>query len=530
MRGRAADEGLEKKQSRRPAAVSERSRGPLRDSAEADALSPASMLGLQHSIGNTALNRALAQAPAGQSVQRAPSGSGSHVAAAAPATVSVEQLRALVESAYIRNHVPELKNWATGADDALPYRAMTTDGQLWHDLDRHDGPRATQASGRAYVAAKSQADVTDMGHELAGHGDADGWQSAVRHKLESAVRASVLRHYTIDTRVEQMLNGGDTGAMKSKMKLDQDTANAAHNTGDFDLHDLANHGFVFFYIEPKGAPFRPSRFSEGGKPVRITLPIAQVVQNGWIMLNDFLDMEVPTLRSDAKGNLLSYRRDEGKANSPEAKMWEAHANRAQAIRQAWQDNPDLNQRAAQLAAMLSRSFATRGAEAVGPKQTKAITDLLSTRSQIEQHIKANGMDKDLTELKEQFAKSVQFNVQARRFEPAPGSLGGETRYMAGHPNAESSAMKALPNAIKRYREQVHGNILAGPHIISGLAQRGVLEIARIEAQGGHGALVSRMKAMSGDELLRMLLKDFIRPQAMVPWAVRISRGDVEAMP
>jgi hypothetical protein len=99
----------------------------------------------------------------------------------------------------------------------------------------------------------------------------------------------------------------------------------------------------------------------------------------------------------------------------------------------------------------------------------------------------------------------------------------------GIANADSRTMKALPNAIKRYRQQVHGNTLAGPHIISGLALRGVLEIARIEAQGGHGALVNRMKAMSGEELFRMLLKDFIRPQAMVPWAVRITRGDVEGM-
>ncbi len=33
--------------------------------------------------------------------------------------------------------------------------------------------------------------------------------------------------------------------------------------------------------------------------------------------------------------------------------------------------------------------------------------------------------------------------------------------------------------------------------------------------------------MSGDELANVLLKDFIRPQAMIPWSVAITRGDVQ---
>ncbi len=33
--------------------------------------------------------------------------------------------------------------------------------------------------------------------------------------------------------------------------------------------------------------------------------------------------------------------------------------------------------------------------------------------------------------------------------------------------------------------------------------------------------------MSGDELADMLLRNFIRPQAMLPWSVAITKGDVQ---
>jgi hypothetical protein len=100
------------------------------------------------------------------------------------------------------------------------------------------------------------------------------------------------------------------------------------------------------------------------------------------------------------------------------------------------------------------------------------------------------------------------------------------RYMHGTANARKPEAEAA-GAVRRYREHLRGNILAGPHILPGLASRGVLEISRIEAQGGHDALAERMKAMPGDDLADMLLKDFIRPQAMLPWSVAITRGDVE---
>jgi hypothetical protein len=99
--------------------------------------------------------------------------------------------------------------------------------------------------------------------------------------------------------------------------------------------------------------------------------------------------------------------------------------------------------------------------------------------------------------------------------------------------AASEAVSSGPGAaalVQRYREHLSGNILAGPHIVPGLALRGALEISRIEAAGGNEPLADRLKAMPGDELADLLLRTFVRPQAMLPWSVRITRDDVEYAP
>ncbi|MFJ8630834.1 hypothetical protein [Streptomyces sp. NPDC093568] len=68
-------------------------------------------------------------------------------------------------------------------------------------------------------------------------------------------------------------------------------------------------------------------------------------------------------------------------------------------------------------------------------------------------------------------------------------------------------------------------MLVGGDIIPGLAQRCVVEIARIRRQ--QPPVGARLRAMSGDELINVLLKDFIRPQAMSQKTVPFSRADVE---
>ncbi|WP_411143309.1 hypothetical protein [Streptomyces sp. x-80] len=80
----------------------------------------------------------------------------------------------------------------------------------------------------------------------------------------------------------------------------------------------------------------------------------------------------------------------------------------------------------------------------------------------------------------------------------------------------------------RYPDRVHQNVLVGADIIPGLAERAVMEIARIEQAGQQRA--TRLKKMSGDALMTFLLTDLLRPQAMLPNSVPISRKHVEPAP
>lgn len=63
-------------------------------------------------------------------------------------------------------------------------------------------------------------------------------------------------------------------------------------------------------------------------------------------------------------------------------------------------------------------------------------------------------------------------------------------------------------------ELLHNNVLQGPDIIPGLAQRAVVEIMRLEKV--NPKLATALKRMSGADLMVFLLKDLVRPQAMIP--------------
>ncbi|MGW6457814.1 eCIS core domain-containing protein [Streptomyces sp. NPDC055078] len=476
------------------------------------------------------------RAQGAESVQRAP-GSSTPPASQNPGTnaafvITPQQQQALALAVmenlgreYIDRAIPELSNWATGSDEAFPYTMMSQNGRMWEAARWETEP--TSYVGRALVADKSSSHMGDMSRE---RGSGKEWHQSVQQKMEAALKERMLRHYTPSDRVTTMLQGGRFGEMKSKQKLLAENPTADHNTGGFDEQDLANDGFVFFFIEKKDAPFRNTRFTQGsGGPARITLPIDRLIQSGWIMMNDFLDLEYPTLRSDSKGSLLSYRRDDNpaKPTSPEKKMQQT----GREIGEIWKGFPDLDKKARDLAAGLSGSLAG-GTQSF---DTEDMIELIRARKDIKEAFKAASIDKRYHELadrlKKEFAQSVQYDRQVRRFKPAIQRsgymMGGEMRYMHGEPGEKSGDARRKPDAIKRHKEHLRGNILAGAHIIPGLASRGVLEISRIEAQGGHEALVKRMKEMPGDALVDMLLKDFIRPQAMIPWSVAISRGDVE---
>lgn len=73
-------------------------------------------------------------------------------------------------------------------------------------------------------------------------------------------------------------------------------------------------------------------------------------------------------------------------------------------------------------------------------------------------------------------------------------------------------------------ELLHKNILAGSDILPGLVERAIVEIIRFEQ--ANPPLAQRLKAMSGAELMDFLLRDLLRPQAMLPNSVDISNATV----
>ncbi|MHB9858030.1 eCIS core domain-containing protein [Streptomyces sp. YIM S03343] len=75
---------------------------------------------------------------------------------------------------------------------------------------------------------------------------------------------------------------------------------------------------------------------------------------------------------------------------------------------------------------------------------------------------------------------------------------------------------------KGYKERIRSNTLRGRDIIPGLVDRAVLEIMRME--DANPALANQLKSMSGAELMKFLLKDLLRPQAMLPNSVDLSNA------
>ncbi|MCH6165141.1 DUF4157 domain-containing protein [Pseudonocardia alaniniphila] len=406
-----------------------------------------------------------------------------------------------------------LANWATEGIEADQYNMMVATGANWEGWPEGD------QEGRSFVAEQSLSNVTAMAREL---GPDDGWREPVRRKIETALKRRVLHHYTTRDRVEVMLGQGDTGELMSKRKLDQ-TAPGAENNTLADEDDLANHGFVFFFMEKAGAPFRNTRFGNGGSgSARIAVPLDRLVESGWIMLNDLLFPEYPAVRADPQGNLLSYGsgQSEDRMNSPEKKMDAARTG----LSLFWGERGDDDDRVEELVYNLSEALAA-DSHSISPDTITDITSLAALSVDTNRNAEYRGL---VDGIRREFARSVRFGSQVRR-SYSRGIFRGPSKmyYMSGGAPGTSRREAEDRGEIKEYQEYLDGNILAGPHIVPGLAARGILEIARIEAQGGHEALVNGLTAMSGDDLVDTLLRDFIRPQAMLPWSVCIARGDVQ---
>ncbi|MFD4242269.1 DUF4157 domain-containing protein [Streptomyces sp. NPDC058525] len=75
-----------------------------------------------------------------------------------------------------------------------------------------------------------------------------------------------------------------------------------------------------------------------------------------------------------------------------------------------------------------------------------------------------------------------------------------------------------------HSERLRSNTLMGRDIVPGLVERAIVEIQRLGEVNPQ--LADRLKAMSGADLMRFLLKDLLRPQAMLPNTVDLSGATV----
>ncbi|WP_052434604.1 eCIS core domain-containing protein [Streptacidiphilus melanogenes] len=143
--------------------------------------------------------------------------------------------------------------------------------------------------------------------------------------------------------------------------------------------------------------------------------------------------------------------------------------------------------------------------------------------------------------------SPEFSLPVRRFDRGTGAARMDddrlVEAMGNEPNAERRgqipyAMSAAasdrhstmtyggaPGGPERvHSDRMRSNTLMGADIVPGLVERAIMEIQRIEEVNQH--LAARLKSLSGDELLRFLLKDLLRPQAMLPNSVDLSMARV----
>ncbi|WP_243787702.1 hypothetical protein [Saccharopolyspora gloriosae] len=356
----------------------------------------------------------------------------------------------------------------------------------------------------------------------------DKWTDSLRQKVEAALNKCVLRHYAPASRVKSILGPDPDSALKSLAVLNNEGAAATHNTGAFDLEDLANHGFVFFYIEPVSAGFRGSRFGEG-EPARITLPIRALQErNGWIMLNDFLDQESPTLRADKGGELLSYTRAENPsspsdpyrsvpAKSPAGKLKKSVEGMAGLYARAEVRVQEVAALADQIRALAETDHEPANSDTTA--DLHRMFDLMRDLQRAESELSAEISTIDPTKLHELSETRRESLDDAERFSR-------KVRIYRKPANLTDSTMQYYgPQGRDERQEPLPSNVLVGADVVPGLAQRCVVEVARIHRQ--HPDVAQRLMSMPGEELIRVLLKDFTRPQAMLQKKVPFTRGNVE---
>ncbi|MFD0020584.1 DUF4157 domain-containing protein [Streptomyces sp. NPDC058382] len=337
-----------------------------------------------------------------------------------------------------------------------PFQAMTEKGLLWNEEGWADSAVAFAMSGPSYFRELSEINRAGMAREIEGRGGRN-WMGRVRAELTTALKQSVLCHYTSQDRADQLVQ---QGALKSKTELLREDPTAPNNSEAYDKHVLANEGFVFFFLEAQGAEPRGTRFGD----VRIEIPLERspLESQGWLMLSDIAQREYPTTKARSDDPAVTLSKIPTRADQFPAAF-------------------DLPVR--------SFDLGTRELPLDWPNQA-----MMARAAQ----------EPDPERARQTFTSATQ----------AAADPHSAMTYGSGENK-------------KAYEEKLRSNTLKGRDIIPGLADRAVLEIMRMEE--GRPELAEQLKSMSGRDLMAYLLKDLLRPQAMLPNTVDLRNAHVHTV-
>jgi hypothetical protein len=251
--------------------------------------------------------------------------------------------------------------------------------------------------------------------------------------------------------------------LNSRMVLEKTKPQYRHNTSTFDDFALSNSGFVFFFIEDPDAPPRDTRFAKS-----------------------------------------SEGEDEGSARIT------VPIAASGLLKTGW--------------VMLS-DFAQREYPTVRTdKGNKEIQSELATR----QKKVPKEFDVKVREFKRATAsdKEAKADVEEMTKTPRPQrELVGTVNALVRGDTRDRQVYSSPTGGTHEVRETISSNILVGGDILGGLARRAALEVARISHASPE--LGKTLQVLSGDKLLRFILKDLFRPQAMIPNGVKIDKKYVE---
>jgi hypothetical protein len=237
-----------------------------------------------------------------------------------------------------------------------------------------------------------------------------------------------------------------------------------HNTSVYDDIGLANSGFLFFFIESPHAPHRGTRFAQGddgARPARISVPIGE---------SGLLDHGWIMLSDFAQREYPDIM-----------------TNDANGAHTSW--------------------LPTRKAEEEKKARNEAFTH------------KVKHFEYGLGALTEE-------HMEAMSAEPASNrrnAMSVVSPQVSG--DRDSKQVYSGPQGTHKVPDRLLQNVLVGPDIIPGLANRAALEVARIAAV--NPALAEGFKKLNGDALMLFMLKDLFRPQAMIPNSLNIQQEWVQ---